>query len=90
MDTFDRLLIVKILKPSVLLDQIKEYIDSHLGSHFLNSRESPPEQIYSESDNQTPIIFVLSKGADPSSMVKKLGEEKGFELYDKLLPISLG
>lgn len=23
-------------------------------------------------------------------MVKKLGEEKGFKLYDKLLPISLG
>ena len=46
------------------------------------------QEIYKESSNRTPIIFILSPGADPMSQMMRLAEERQFE--DKLDVISLG
>ncbi len=61
-----------------------------MGIFYLEGIDSSMETLFEESEKNTPIVFVLSKGADPSSMIKKLGEEKGFRIYEKLKPISLG
>ena len=44
--------------------------------------------LYNDSDKLTPVIFVLSQGADPSLQLIKFAENKGFK--DKLDCISLG
>ena len=61
-----------------------------MGEFFTKKLDNKLEEIFEDSDNKTPMIFVLSSGADPSLLVKKLGEEKGFKIYEKLHPISLG
>lgn len=52
--------------------------------------KKPLQILVEDLDPETPIIFVLTRGADPSSIVKKLGNQMGFVLYEKLLTISLG
>lgn len=45
-------------------------------------------EIHESSDVKTPIIFVLSSGADPTSIIYNFAKEK--EYFDNLLSISLG
>lgn len=61
-----------------------------MGEYYIENLQVRIEDVYDESDSQTPIVFILSKGADPSSEIKKFGESKDFKMYQKLFPISLG
>jgi len=38
------------------------------------------EEIYNTSDYKTPIIFILSTGADPTSALLKYTQEKGKQI----------
>lgn len=44
------------------------------------------EEIFGTSDYKTPIVFILSTGADPTSSLLKYSTEKGRQLF----VISLG
>jgi len=44
--------------------------------------------IYPDTDVKTPLIFVLSAGADPTSSLIKFAKDRG--IIDKLQMISLG
>jgi dynein heavy chain, axonemal len=46
------------------------------------------EQIYQDSDKITPVIFVLSQGADPTNQLVKFAEQK--KNYENFKYISLG
>lgn len=87
---FDKLLLTKIFKPEKVLFAIIEYIQEKIGSFFITNTSNSIEQVWKESDCLTPIIYVLSQGADPSAFIKSFGEEQGFKLYERLWPISLG
>ena len=90
LNRFDRLLILKVLRPELLLGAINSYVIYKIGNYYVDSIETKIEDIYNDSDRQTPIVFILSKGADPSSIIKRFGKDKGFHIYEKLQPISLG
>jgi len=45
--------------------------------------------LYEDLANFIPMIFVLSKGADPTSSLFKFAADRGIE-SDKILAISLG
>lgn len=46
------------------------------------------EVIFPDTDVKTPFIYVLSQGADPTSLLQKFADNKGFT--SKLFKISLG
>lgn len=46
------------------------------------------EVVYADTDVKTPLIFVLSQGADPTSSLIKFAKERNYQ--DKLNVISLG
>ena len=52
-----------------------------MGEYYIDSLTVKIEDVYAESDSSTPIVFILSKGADPSSEIKKFGELKNFIMY---------
>ena len=64
---FLKLLFIKIYKPDRLLYFIKNFIKDDLGELFIDTSPSRLEEVYQESDWKTPIIFILSKGADPTN-----------------------
>jgi dynein heavy chain len=88
---FDRFLLVKALRQEKLLFAFADYVREHMGEQFLNNNSAAAntlEEIYKDSDNSTPIIFVLSPGADPTQLLFRFAKEKGFD--NKLQVISLG
>lgn len=67
---------------------VKEFVRKEAGPFYI---ESPPFDLVGsleDSSNITPIIFVLSSGADPIAYLTALAKEKGMD--GKLESISLG
>jgi dynein heavy chain len=67
---------------------VKNFVKAELGAKFI---ESPPfdlEGCLADSSNVTPIIFVLSPGADPIAYLNALAVKK--QMADKMFAISLG
>ena len=59
-----------------------------MGNFFTDARSTTMEGIYKDTDNITPLIFILSTGADPTDSLLKFAKERGF--LEKLESISLG
>ena len=85
---FQKCMLVKVLRYGKLIYAVKKFIKKELGALYI---ESPPfdlEGTLEDSNNVTPIIFVLSPGADPVAYLNNLAVKKG--MNEKLRSISLG
>lgn len=63
---FDKLLLLKIFKPEKLMFAFQRYVHSALGGLYAESPVATMDALFQSSDCHTPIIFVLSQGADPT------------------------
>jgi len=82
------LLLLKTLREEKLISLIKNYIKETLGSLFIESPAFDLKGSFTDSTCTTPIIFVLSPGADPITYLLNLAKE--MEMDSKLKIISLG
>ncbi|KAL0226771.1 hypothetical protein P9112_014095 [Eukaryota sp. TZLM1-RC] len=83
-----KLILVRCLRPDRLLLAIRDFVASSIGSEFT---EPPPfnlNEAFNDSKSTIPIIFILSPGVDPTSMVVQLAEQKGFD--GQLATVALG
>ena len=83
-----KMLILKAFREEKLLFAIKTYVAENLGQFFVESPAVSMEEIYADTDAATPIIFILSVGADPTGML--FSYAKKVEFNEKLRLISLG
>jgi len=85
---FQKSVLLKIFRPEKLMFSFKKYVKTHMGNFFTDARSITMEGIYKDTDNITPLIFILSTGADPTDNLLKFAKERGF--LEKLESISLG
>lgn len=67
-----------------------QYVANRLGAEFT---EPPPwslDDVFPDTTARTPIIFILSTGADPTAMLQRFAEKKGWLPGERLHMISLG
>ena len=77
LSTFQRLMVIRALREEKVVFAVREFVGQQLGERFM---EAPPFDLagaYDDSSAQSPIIFVLSPGADPIDYLLKLAKEKG-------------
>lgn len=80
-------MLLKCMREEKLMFGIKEFVKSELGEKFI---ESPPFDLmgaFVDSMNTTPIIFVLSPGADPITYLLNLAKAKNMESRLKILSL---
>lgn len=80
-------MLLKVMREEKLIFGIKEFVKSELGDKFI---ESPPFDLlgaYNDSMNTSPIIFVLSPGADPITYLVNLAKSKNMESRLKILSL---
>ena len=90
MTSFERLLLVRLLHEDKLTDAVRVFVGEQLGQKFT---ESPPFDIaaaYEDSNADTPLIFVLSSGADPKEYLIRLAAQYDKNEQNGLHLLSLG
>ncbi|KAG4103981.1 dynein heavy chain and region D6 of dynein motor-domain-containing protein [Neocallimastix lanati (nom. inval.)] len=88
LNDLQRMLIVRSLRLDRVTFCIQKFIKNNLGQKFTEPPILNIEDIYEDSNSNTPLIFVLSPGVDPTGMLIKLAEKK--KMSDKFNYLSLG
>ena len=87
---FHKLLIVRCFRAERVMTAVRSCVGGVLGKEFISPPPFDLQAAYSDSNNCTPLIFVLSPGVDVASELLKLATEYGMGSPDKLFSISLG
>ena len=85
---FQKLLVLKALRFEKILFALSDFVVLKMGRSFVSNAQSSLEDVYKDTDRLTPVIFVLSQGADPTGLLFRFAKEKKYE--EKLTVISLG
>lgn len=88
LNLFQKMLVLRCLRPDKVVDNISEFVSHHLGPKFIDHPGFNLPASYSDASNVTPLIFVLSAGADPMADFIGFAEEMRFG--KKYESISLG
>lgn len=78
LDLFDKLVVAKLFKPEKIMFGFTHYVEHRIGKFYLEIPSINMSEIYLDSDVKTPIIFVLSSGADPTQYIFGIAKEKNF------------
>ena len=83
-----RMLVLKAFREEKVIFSVKDFVAANLGQVFV---ESPPvvlSEVMKDTNLQTPIIFILSTGADPTGMLFSYAKTQNY--LARLQIISLG
>ncbi|EGR30170.1 hypothetical protein IMG5_139330 [Ichthyophthirius multifiliis] len=86
---FQKLLLVRILREEKTQYTMSYYVESSLGKKFSSNSAAVMEEVYKDTDYKTPLIFILSQGADPLLNLLRFSKDMKMP-QDKLQIISLG
>ncbi|KAJ3342801.1 Dynein heavy chain 5, axonemal [Gonapodya sp. JEL0774] len=80
LDAFRRLLLLRSWCIDRSAMMAKQYIASSMGVRFAESQVLDLDALLTESDNRTPMICLLSTGADPSADIENLSKKYKIEI----------
>ncbi|XP_076986007.1 dynein axonemal heavy chain 14, partial [Tamandua tetradactyla] len=86
---FQRLILVKILRPEYLKNSVCKFVTEKMGNTYLHTTGMSLKELYQESNARIPLILIHSHGNDPTSLLRRFAQElKG--TLNHLTMISLG
>ena len=90
LDQFEQMLVMRCLRVDRVTVTITNYVIGRMGERYVTPPVLDYKSIYAQSGPLTPVVFVLSPGADPAFDVFKLGESMGYKPGAKLKYMALG
>lgn len=85
---FQRMLFVRSCRSDRISFCITSFIVNNLGQRFVEPPVLDMKAVLEDSVAQTPLIFVLSPGVDPTSALMQLADNQ--EMSHKFMTLSLG
>ena len=73
---FNRLLLVRGLRPSQLRFACRAFVHAVLGADFASPPPPSLSDAVAAADGRTPILFILSQGADPTALLQRFARER--------------
>ena len=90
LDLFEQMLVLRCLRVDRVTIAVTNFVIAKMGEKYVQPPVLDYHNIYTQTTSITPVVFVLSPGADPAFDVFKLGEEMGFKPGAKLKYMALG
>ncbi|XP_071960977.1 dynein axonemal heavy chain 3-like [Antedon mediterranea] len=72
-----KLIILRIIRPDKIVPAVQNFIVSRMGQAYIEPPTFDLAKSYADSNYATPLIFILSPGADPLAVLMKFAAEKG-------------
>lgn len=66
------------------------YVTNTIGQQYLDPPNVTVRDLWRDSDNRTPIIFVLSPGADPTSGLLKFSQSPDIQMNIQIISLGQG
>jgi dynein heavy chain len=79
-DAFEKMCIVKSLREDRTMVAAQAYIAQAIGDAFVESVPLNMENTWAETDPHTPVICLLSAGADPTKLIEELAKRKKIKM----------
>eukprot|EP01135_Chromosphaera_perkinsii_P009070 Nk52_evm1s1607 gene=Nk52_evmTU1s1607 len=86
---FEKLMLLKCFRTDRVEPSITKYVIKQMGEKYVMPPFVDFNNVYSQSSELNPVVFILSPGADPATDLMKLADSLGFG-GNKLKFISLG
>lgn len=87
---FARLLLIRILREEKMVFAVRQYVNSRLGPEFTEAPVFDLQGAYEDSTAVTPLIFILSSGADPTDYLFQLAESQGKTAGMRIISLGQG
>jgi len=83
---FMRLLLIRSFRDDRTRLAANQFIAAVLGERFVDPVPTRLDDIWRVSNSRTPVILLLTPGADPTAQLEELAKKKGVKMY----PVSMG
>eukprot|EP01138_Halocafeteria_seosinensis_P014623 gb/GECG01014928.1/.p1 GENE.gb/GECG01014928.1/~~gb/GECG01014928.1/.p1 ORF type:complete len:733 (+),score=87.59 gb/GECG01014928.1/:1-2199(+) len=90
LNNFQHLLVFRCFRADRVYNGVKRFVMHVMGERFVQPPVLNYHRIFNQSTALSPVVFILSPGADPQSDIQSLGIEKGFPPPSKLKFLALG
>ena len=67
LDLFDKILIIKAIRPDKVTVAVQDYVEKKLGKYYIEIPIVKLEECFEDSSCSIPLIFILSQGSDPKA-----------------------
>lgn len=85
---FEKIIVLKAIRPDKVFIAIRNFVAAEMGPQFVTPPDFDIAKSYEESNALSPLIFILSPGADPMGSLLAYSEKMGYD--DTFQSISLG
>uniref|UniRef100_A0A3Q1EXH7 Uncharacterized protein n=1 Tax=Acanthochromis polyacanthus TaxID=80966 RepID=A0A3Q1EXH7_9TELE len=89
LNDLQKMILVRCLRPDKIVPAVTKYVTGNLGKRFVQPPPFDLSKSYLDSNCTTPLVFVLSPGADPMASLLKFASDKNMG-GAKFQSISLG
>ena len=83
-------MVLRCIRPDKCVPEMTTFIAETMGEQFVDPPSFDLKVSYEVSTCETPIMFVLTPGADPMTVLNRLADEMGMNDSSTFLCISLG
>lgn len=76
LDKFQYICLQRTIRPDLLVPSLSNFVLENIGDYFITPPSFDLGVVFKDSSPSTPLIFVLSPGADPLNALEKYAESK--------------
>lgn len=88
LDDFKKMVVLRAFRPDKLMFASQQYVLNNMGNFFVQAQTQTMDVVFADTNYKTPMIFILSTGADPTSTLLRFADKKNYS--ERLNIISLG
>ena len=88
LNLLQRMMVLKCFREEKVVYAVSNYVSTQMGQKYVETPPVDMQEIYNDTDFKTPVIFILSTGADPTGMLFTLARKMNY--LDRIGICSLG